>query len=141
MPSLNREYVTELNRQRHLTSLSTSLVQFDQRLLFGTVLHNQRMERLDSIFHDERTFHAELIGTISQVQPYQNQPQQLAHYIWSRFQASPAHAAIQADTGLRYVSVSCSQRYFIVRLSKHPSKLHIDEQRLYTQWLSDSGSE
>ncbi|WP_139921427.1 hypothetical protein [Hymenobacter sp. DG01] len=133
---LNREYVGALNYKRHQALASAPIVRFDSNLLFGTVQHNQRMQEQDSLFHDYATFHAELVGGIADVEPYRNNPRKLAHYIWSRFNASPKHAAIQQDVALQYVSISCSSNYFVVRLDTHPSKLHRDEQVWYRQWLA-----
>lgn len=133
LESLNVEYAAALNYKRHLACPQARPVVFDRNLLFGTVLHNQRMAQKDSLYHYP-TFHAELVAAYINCVECRSNPRKLARYIWTRFNDSPAHAAIQRDTTLRFVSISCSEKYFIVRLDDHPSVRHQDEVKLYHQW-------
>ena len=90
-------------------------------LLPGTFLHTYEMERRDSLYHDLTDFSfAEMCGSIVDLTPYRGQPQQLARYIWTRFHNSPPHDALQRDSTLRFVSVSCLNDFFVVRLSSRP---------------------
>ena len=133
LETLNAEYAAALNYKRRLACPKARSVYFDRNLLFGTVLHNQRMAQYDSLYH-YLTFHAELAGSMPYTDEYKDNPRKLARYIWTRFNDSPGHAAIQRDTSLRFVSISCSDKYFIVRLDDHPSLRHPDEVKLFHQW-------
>lgn len=121
LQALNNEYAEALMYKRRIASPSVPAVHFDGNMLVGTVLHNQRMMEQDSLFHDYLSFHAELVGALIDTEEFRDNPLKLDRYIWTRFDKSPHHAAIQRDASLCYVSVSCSNRYFVVRLDDHPS--------------------
>jgi hypothetical protein len=137
LEALNVEYAAALNYKRRLACPTARSVYFDRNLLLGTVLHNQRMAQKDSLYHYQ-TFHAELAGSHINADECRGNARKLARYIWTRFNESPAHAATQRDTSLRFVSISCSEKYFIVRLDDKPSPRHEDEVRLYRQWQARS---
>jgi hypothetical protein len=137
LEALNAEYAAALNYKRHLACPKARAVTFDRNLLLGTVLHNQRMAERDSLYHYP-TFHAEMCGAYVNCIECRDNPRLLARYIWTRFHDSPPHAATQRDTSLRFVSISCSAKYFIVRLDDHLSVRHPDEVKLYHQWQMQS---
>ena len=139
LEALNVEYVAALNYKRHIACPKARPVIFDRNLLLGTVLHNQRMAQKDSLYHYP-TFHAEMCGSYIECTDCKDNPRKLARYIWTRFNDSPPHAATQRDTSLRFVSISCSNKYFIVRLDDHPSVRHPDEVKLYHQWQVESST-
>lgn len=137
--ALNRAYVRELSRRRQLRQpLPSSFqpVQYDSLLLLGTVLHNQRLVNANgALFHDLQQPHAELCGYRSDLMRYRNQPAQLAHVIWQMFDDSKkGHKEIQQDHQYAYVSVSCSDTYFVVRLDRQPTSPTKAEQQGYSQW-------
>ena len=137
--ALNLAYVRELARRRQLRQplpLSFQPVQYDSLLLPGTVLHNQRLVTANgALFHDFQQPHAELCGQFSDLMRYRNQPAQLAHAIWQMFDDSKkGHKEIQQDHQYAYISVSCSDTYFVVRLDRQPTTPTKAEQRGYTQW-------
>ena len=79
------------------------------------------MERRDSLYHDLTDFSfAEICGSLVDLEPYRGKPRELARYIWTRFHDSPPHDAVQRDSTLRFVSVSCLNDFFVVRLSSRP---------------------
>lgn len=137
---LNSEYADALTYQRQLAATAARPVLADPNQLFGTVLHNQRIAEKDSLHHDYLTFHAELVGTLIDADEFRSSPRKLAHYIWNRFNNSPHHAIIQRDTSLRYVSISCSNRYFVVRLDDHPSIRIKEQYERYRQWQLHSAT-
>ncbi|WP_345122562.1 hypothetical protein [Hymenobacter antarcticus] len=137
--ALNYAYVRELSRRRLLRQplpQSYQPVQYDSLLLPGTVLHNQRLVTANgALFHDLRQPHAELCGYFSDLMRYRNQPVQLAHAIWQMFDDSKkGHKEIQHDHQYAYVSVSCSDTYFVVRLDRHPSTPTHAEREGYSNW-------
>ena len=137
--ALNRAYMRELARRRQLRQPlppSFQPVQYDSLLLPGTVLHNQRLVTANgALFHDHQQPHAELCGYSSDLMRYRDQPAQLAHVIWQMFDDSKkGHKEIQQDHQYAYVSVSCSDAYFVVRLDRHPTSPTKAEQQGYRQW-------
>ncbi|MET4073616.1 hypothetical protein [Hymenobacter sp. UYCo722] len=137
--ALNLAYVRELSRRRQLRlPLPPSLqpVQYDSLLLPGTVLHNQRLVTVNGdLFHDHQQPHAELCGYRSDLMRYRNQPAQLAHAIWQAFDDSKkGHKEVQQDHQYAFVSVSCSDTYFVVRLDRKPTAPTKAEQQGYVQW-------
>ena len=121
LSALNQEYVAALNYQRQRRQPGAPPVRLDPHLLPGTFLHTYEMERRDSLYHDLTDFSfAEMCGSVVDLTPYRGQPQKLARYIWTRFHNSPAHDALQRDSTLRFVSVSCLNDFFVVRLSSRP---------------------
>ena len=117
--ALNHAYVAVLNQERHKADATAPVVHFDQVLLRGTVLHNERMERLDSLFHAYPLPCAELAGTLLENDP--TEPARLARFIFERLKASPPHNVIQKDAERVFVSVSATQKFYCVRLSRTPS--------------------
>lgn len=140
LQALNNEYAVALMYKRRVTSPLAPAVHFDANMLAGTVLHNQRMAEQDSLFHDYLSFHAELVGALIDIEEFRDNPRKLARYIWTRFDKSPHHAAIQRDASLCYVSMSCSSRYFVVRLDDHPSTRNTPQAESYRQWQLHSAS-
>jgi hypothetical protein len=140
LQALNNEYAVALMYKRRFASPLAPAVHFDSNMLAGTVLHNQHMAEQDSLFHDYLSFHAELVGALIDVEEFRDNPRKLARYIWTRFDKSPHHAAIQRDAALCYVSVSCSNRYFVVRLDDHPSTRNQSIAESYRQWQLHSAS-
>ena len=137
--ALNLAYVRELARRRQLRQPlppSFQPVQYDSLLLPGTVLHNQRLVTANgALFHDSQQPHAELCGYSSDLVRYRNQPAQLAHAIWQMFDDSKkGHKEIQQDHQYAYVSMSCSDNYFVVRLDRHPTTPTKIEEQGYSQW-------
>ena len=137
--ALNAAYVRELAHRRQLRQpLPPKLppVRYDSLLLPGTVLHNQRLVTVGGdLFHDLHQSHAELCGYRSDLMRYRNQPAQLAHAIWQAFDDSKkGHKEIQQNHQYAYVSVSCSDTYFVVRLDRQPTTLTKAEQQGYAQW-------
>ena len=137
--TLNLAYVRELARRRQRRQpLPPSLrpVQYDSRLLPGTVLHNQRLVTANgALFHDHQQPHAELCGYRSGLMRYRNQPVRLAHAIWQQLDDSKTgHKEVQQNHQYAYVSVSCSDTYFVVRLDRHPTTSTKAEQQGYAQW-------
>ena len=140
LQALNNEYAVALMYKRRVASPLAPEVHFDGNMLAGTVLHNQRMAEQDSLFHDYLSFHAELVGTLIDIEEFRDNPRKLARYIWTRFDKSPHHAVIQRNASLCYVSVSCSSRYFVVRLDDHPSTRNTPQAESYRQWELHSAS-
>ena len=139
--ALNLAYVQELSRRRqHRRALIAhqQSVQYDSLLLPGTVLHNQRLVTANgALFHDLQQPHAELCGYRSDLMRYRNQPAQLAHAIWQAFDDSKkGHKEVQQDHQYGFVSVSCSDTYFVVRLDRQPTTPTKAEQYGYAQWQS-----
>jgi hypothetical protein len=134
---LNAEYVAALNYRRAQVSPGAPPACFDAGLLPGTFLHAYEMERRDSLYHalDDFTF-AELCGSVNDLAPYRGRPRELARYIWTRFHRSPPHDAIQRDTSLRFVSVSCLNDFFVVRLSSRPRRPDAARQWEFRQRLA-----
>ena len=139
LQTLNRAYVQELSSRRQLRQplpRSFQPVQFDSLLLPGTVLHNQRLVTANgALFHDLQQPHAELCGYFADLVRYRHQPAQLAHAIWQMFDDSKkGHKEIQQDHQYAFVSVSCADTYFVVRLDRHPTLSTQTEQQGYAQW-------
>ena len=137
--ALNLAYVRELARRRQLRQplpAGRQPVRYDSLLLPGTVLHNQRLVYANgALFHDLHQPHAELCGFSPNLMGYRNQPAQLAHAIWQAFDNSKkGHKEIQQDHQFAFVSVSCSDTYFVVRLDRQASSATREEQRGYSQW-------
>lgn len=140
LQALNAEYATALMCERRLASTQAPDIRFDANMLTGTVLRNQHMVEKDSLFHDYLSFHAELVGYLIDIEEFRNNPRQLARYIWTRFAQSPKHAAIQRDASLCYVSVSCSNHYFVVRMDDHPTPLDKAKLKIFRQWQAHSSA-
>lgn len=137
LAALNAEYVAALNYRRGQLSPGAPPARFDAGLLPGTFLHAYEMERLDSIFHARgQPGFAELCGSITNLTPYRGRPRELARYIWTRFHDSPPHDAIQRDTALRFVSVSCLDDFFVVRLSSRPHQPDAARQEQFRRTLA-----
>ena len=137
--TLNRAYAHELSRRRQLRRPlppGFPSVRYDSLLLPGTVLHNQRLVTArGALFHDLRQPHAELCGYFPDLLRYRDQPDQLAHAIWQMFDDSKkGHKEIQQDHRYVYVSVSCSEAYFVVRLDRRPTVPTRAEQQGYARW-------
>ena len=140
LKALNVAYVQELARRRQLRQPlppGQPSVRFDSLLLPGTVLHNQRLVSAPhgALFHDLQQPHAELCGYCSDLMRFRGQPAQLAHAIWQQLDNSKkGHKEVQQDHQYDYVSVSCSDTYFVVRLDRHPTTPTKAEQKGYAQW-------
>ncbi len=139
LQALNLAYVRELARRRQLRQAlppGVRPVQYDSLLLFGTVLHNQRLVNANGdLFHDFKQPHSELCGYRSDLMRYRDQPAQLAHAIWQQFDNSKTgHKEIQQDHQFAHVSVSCSDTYFVVRLDRQPTTPTKAERQGYRQW-------
>lgn len=109
-------------------------------MLTGNVIHNQLLEQTDSLQHNYLSAYAELVGAVADISHFQNTPCLLAQYIWTRFNNSAKHAAIQGDIHLRYVSVSCCQKYFVVRLNDSPSAVLQDnyKRKQIQSWIENN---
>ncbi|RFP66900.1 hypothetical protein D0N36_02115 [Hymenobacter lapidiphilus] len=137
LTALNAEYVAALNYRRAQRNPGARPAHFEAGLLPGTFLHTYEMERRDSLYHDrdDRTV-GEICASVSNLAPYRGRPRELARYIWTRFHNSPPHAAIQRDTSLRFVSVSCLNDFFVVRLSSRPYRANATRQQQFQQTLA-----
>ena len=121
LSALNREYLLALNYKRQRRQPGAPLARVDPHLLPGTFLHAYEMEQRDSIYHDLNSYsYAEMCGSMVDMDPYRGKPRELARYIWTRFHGSPPHDATQRDSTLRFVSVSCLNDFFVVRLTSSP---------------------
>ena len=121
LSALNREYLLALNYKRQQRQPSAPPARLDPHLLPGTFLHAYEMEQRDSIYHDMNSYsYAEMCGSMVDMDPYRGKPRELARYIWTRFHGSPPHDATQRDSTLRFVSVSCLNDFFVVRLTSSP---------------------
>lgn len=121
LSALNREYLLALNYKRQRRQPGAPLARVDPHLLPGTFLHAYEMEQRDSIYHDLNSYsYAEMCGSMVDMDPYRGKPRELARYIWTRFHDSPPHDATQRDSTLRFVSVSCLNDFFVVRLTSLP---------------------
>ena len=137
--ALNADYIQELSRRRRIRQplpAGQLPVRFDSLLLPGTVLHNQRLVTTsEGLSHDLRQPHAELCGYRSDLMRFRNQPAQLAHAIWRQLDDSKTgHKQIQQNHEYAYVSVSCSDTYFVVRLDRGPSTPTAAESQGFAQW-------
>jgi hypothetical protein len=117
--SLNHAYISILNEERHRVDATAPTARFDRALLPGTVLHNELMERLDSLFHSLPLPAAELAGTLLDGDP--TEPNRLARLIFERLKASPPHCVIQEDAERTFISISATKNFYCIRLSRIPS--------------------
>ncbi len=115
LESLNYYYIKILNQERHKVNATAPIAHFDRELLVGTIRHNERVQRLDSLFHDPDNRTAELAGTLLDDAP--TEPAKLARYVFERLKASLRHCEIQGNADYTFISVSASENYYIVRLS------------------------
>ena len=134
LSQLNQEYIALLNARRHEANPRAPIACFDINLLFGCWLHNATMQRKDSLYHAAGTLW-ELCGTLYNAEKYRNNPKLLAKYIITQLATSPPHAAIQIDGYLKFVTVTASKTYFVVRLSNEPTSLDKRERNEFIQAL------
>ena len=111
---LNEEYRKILLSHRRQASPNAPAVEFDPELFQGCYRWNQTLERKDTLRHDPDQPWAEIAGMSTAL--VRGDAPSLARYIWSQFDASPQHAAIQADPSLTRVAVTATSHYFLVRL-------------------------
>lgn len=110
---LNDEYRKILVASRRQASPNAPAVYFDLELFKGCNRFNQTLQRENVLRHDPDQPWAEIADMSTALVP--NDPVALAKYIWTQFDASPQHAAIQADPSLTHVALSASAHYFLVR--------------------------
>lgn len=120
--ALNREYAALLTHHRRQASPTAASAQYDAVLFEGCRAFNQELERGDSLYHSPTQPKAELCGMSTELGLMQAHPRRLAQYILTKFDQSPRHAVIQARTDLVYVAVTCSPRFFVVRLNNVPTR-------------------
>jgi len=114
---LNKEYAALLHAKRQQLTPRAPAVVVEGTMLPDVIRHNQAMEQRDSLYHADRPGQVELVGMNSELWACRRDPRLLAQAIWSQFQASTkGHCEAQANPEHCRVAVSCSQRYFIVRL-------------------------
>lgn len=84
---------------------------FDRVLLVGTIQHNDKMQVLDSLFHDTANPIAELVGTLLDDDPVT--PDKLARLIYRRLNASrQGHREIQESAERTFISVAATAGYY-----------------------------
>ena len=115
---LNAEYLATLNVERRKVNAAAPTAYFDKVLLVGTIRHNDRMQTLDSLFHDTDSPIAELVGTLLDDDPVA--PDKLARLIFRRLQASEGHCVIQESAERTFISVAATTGYYTVRLGRVP---------------------
>ena len=98
---------------RRQASPSAPAVQFDLELFRGCYGFNQVLEGENVLSHDPNQPWAEIAGTSTAL--VRDDAPSLARYIWTQFDASPQHAAIQGDPSLTQVAVSATSHYFLIR--------------------------
>ncbi|SFH39079.1 hypothetical protein [Pontibacter chinhatensis] len=113
---LNREYAQILRQERQKASTDTIEVLVDLNMLYGTVVFNFKMEEQDLLHHDisDGTFQGEICGKLVEGE-FTKDMKALARHIYDRFERSPPHRDVQLNQSYRYVSVSCTGRYFVAR--------------------------
>ena len=116
--ALNICYVAILNLERRKVDAAAPTAHFDKVLLIGTVQHNEKMQVLDSLFHDTDNPIAELVGTLLDGDPVA--PDKLARMIFRRLQASEGHCEIQESAERTFISVAATAGYYTVRLARAP---------------------
>ena len=115
---LNDAYLTLLNVERRKVNAAAPTAYFDKVLLVGTIRHNDRMQTLDSLFHDTDSPVAELVGTLLDGDPIA--PDKLARLIFRRLKASEGHRVIQESPERTFISLAVSQDFYTVRLARVP---------------------
>ena len=118
LAELNAAYDILLTHERRLIAFQAPGVRFDKGLLKGTVLHNQLLESKDTLFHALGPY-AELAGTFLDDDPHD--PPKVARLIFERLKSSPPHRLIQYNPELVWVSISATDSYYVIRLSRSPS--------------------
>ena len=118
LEALNLAYVALLNKERHKVNAAAPTIYFDKVLLVGTIRHNDKMQVLDSLFHDTANPIAELVGTLLDDDPVT--PDKLARLIFRRLQASEGHCEIQESAERTFISVAATAGYYTVRLARAP---------------------
>ena len=119
LETLNVFYVALLNQERRKVNAVAPTAHFDKVLLIGTVQHNEKMQVLDSLFHDTANPIAELVGTLLEDDPVA--PDKLARLIWRRLNASrQGHREIQASAERLFISVAATAGYYTIRLARVP---------------------
>ncbi|WBO86403.1 hypothetical protein [Hymenobacter yonginensis] len=118
---LNEEYAKLLYEKRRVTNPKVQPVVLDVAMLLDATLHNKAMDERDKLYHSDQAQSIELIGMSTELINLQRDPKRIAMYIWSMFNSSvKGHCEAQED-GERYrVAISCSQKYFVVRMQPIP---------------------
>ena len=115
--ALNKFYISRLNEAHQRVNPTAPPVRFDRGLMEGTLFHNRRLERLDTIFHAScaENLAAEICLSLSPAET--RDPLKLAEYVFARFSASSHHSSIQMDLDYVWVCASCTDNYCVIRLS------------------------
>lgn len=118
---LNEEYAKLLYAKRRLANPKVQPVVFDVAMLPDATLHNKAMEERGKLYHSDQAQSVELIGMSTELINLQRDPKRIAEHIWTIFNGSVrGHCEAQED-GERYrIAISCSQRYFVVRMQPIP---------------------
>ena len=116
--ALNTCYLEILNLERRKVNAVAPTAYFDRVLLVGTIQHNDKMQVLDSLFHDTANPIAELVGTLLDDDPVT--PDKLARLIFRRLQASESHCEIQESAERPFISLAASQGFYTLRLARVP---------------------
>ncbi|RFP66470.1 hypothetical protein D0N36_03740 [Hymenobacter lapidiphilus] len=118
---LNEEYAKLLYAKRRLVNPKAKLVVFDVAMLSNATLHNKAMDERDKLYHSDQAKSVELIGMSTEFINLQRDPKRIAEHIWTIFNSSfKGHCEAQED-GERYrIAISCSQKYFVVRMQPIP---------------------
>ena len=119
LEKLNFAYLALLNQERHKVNAAAPTAYFDKILLVGTVGHNDKMQVLDSLFHDTGNPIAELVGTLLDDDPVA--PDKLARLIFKRLHSSiQGHCEIQESGERTFIAVAASRGFYTVRLARVP---------------------
>lgn len=123
--ALNHEYVKVVKEKRSQRCHKAVDVQFDMNMFYGTVAHNYIMEEKRDLFHDKSTYNAEMVGTIYDVEEYGTDARKLAEHIFQQFdQSKSGHSEVQINAVYVYVSISCTNGYFCVRMNEVQDSLN-----------------
>ena len=115
---LNAKYLAILNVERRKVNAAAPIACFDKVLMVGTIQHNEKMQVLDSLFHDTNSPVAELVGTLLDGDPIA--PDKLARLIFRRLKASEGHCIIQESAERTFISLAASKGFYTVRLARVP---------------------
>ena len=129
LQKLNQEYVAQLSRIRKQLLPTAPAVRYDSHLLYPTVLHNMKLEKADSLFHDLYCRSAELVGT--KYGEKSNDPVTLVRFIIGQLQSSEGHCVVQSNPEYLYVAVCATANFYVVRLSRTPTDLNRSDYKQY----------
>lgn len=122
MIALNRAYAEQVYQHRLKAYGHGVVVRFDRNMMYHTFAHNVVMQTSDSLYHGF-TFNSEMVGAYLNLDDHNN-PEKLAAYIFRQFDASTTgHHETQMDITNTYISVTCTSKYFVVRMNSRPDGL------------------